>query len=290
MKSDVYQQGVLAPADLAYPAIVKELLPTAAPLYYKGNLSLLKYQNSLSVVGSRAVTATNEKYLNTILGGVHVPDLVIVSGLAIGMDALAHRIALRNGMPTIAIPGSGLDWSDMYPRQNVRLAEEILQNNGLLLSPFAPLSEIRDWNFPLRNQYIAALSRATLVASAALKSGALITARFALDYGKDVFVIPGPLDDPLFEGNNKLFQQGATPILGANDLLLYFNVSEKRREYATDNADELAVITLLKEKAFSVNDLAAMTKFNAQLLNTIMTRFEIRGWITILPSGEVQLI
>ena len=203
MKSD-YPKGVVTPENEAYPDIFRSVLRKKPAIYFRGNFNLVNSERSLAVVGSRTGTPVNQRNLEFVFSTLTDVPITIVSGLAIGLDALAHELALRNNMPTIAVLGSSVEDGEIYPASNESLAWRILAAGGLLISPFPPGTAIQPWNFPIRNQLIAALPQATLVASAAKKSGALITARLALEYGKDVFVIPGYVDDPLYEGSNRL--------------------------------------------------------------------------------------
>lgn len=260
------------------------------PLYYRGNIDLLAHKYHLSVIGSRAVTHANERNLRHVLDPISNPGLCIVSGLALGMDALSHELALANGLPTIAILGSSVDDAEIYPRSNVGLARRILEHNGLLLSPFQPQTDIMPYNFPIRNQIIAALSTAILVASAAKKSGALITARLALDYGHDVLVIPGNPSDPLYEGSNLLLQQGATPVLNAGDILDYFGLAHAAQTtHTSDDPLEREVLGLLRTQGYTAHALSIAIKAPQSTINSLLTKFELRSWITRTPDGMIHL-
>lgn len=288
-KSD-FPKGVISPGDTSYPPIFKEVIKPALPVYFCGNASLLIESKKLAVIGSRHATDTHARALRRVLDGVHDLPLTIVSGLALGLDALAHTIALDNNLPTIAVLGSSVEEDEIYPRMNLGLAHRILMQDGLLISPFPPLTEPARWNFPIRNQFIAALSDATLVASAAKKSGALITARLALEYGKDVFVIPGSIEDPLYEGTNLLLQQGAHPILSANDILEYFEFSPAaRKEYATDDPIIARIIAILKQQRCSANELAITLKLNGSEMSSLVTKLELKGWAGIGADGMLSL-
>ena len=147
----------------------------------------------LAVVGSRKYSAYGKEACETIIAGLSGYDITIVSGLAIGIDTIAHESALSAGLRTIAVPGSGLDVKILYPRQNVRLAERILNEGGTLLSEFEPGFKATPYSFPMRNRIMAGLAQATLVVEAGEKSGTLITARLATDYNRDVLAIPGSM-------------------------------------------------------------------------------------------------
>ncbi len=292
MKSDIQRvlSGLILPDTAKYPEGIKQRVRPALPIYYRGNVDLLSSSSTLSVIGSRAVTATNERNIHHILDSIINPAICIVSGLALGMDALAHEIALENGLPTIAVLGSSVEAREVYPSTNRSLAEHILEHNGLLISPFPPGTNIMPYNFPIRNQLIAALGQATLVASAAKRSGALITARLALEYGADVFVIPGNSFDSLYEGSNLLLQQGAQPILSANDILDYFKLTRgPLKEYQTENTKEQALVSLLQQRSYSIQELLLQLPMTSAALNTLLTTVELKGWIEMGADGMVFL-
>ncbi len=292
MKSDITStpSGVLFPGTELYPGSVQALVSPPPLIYYRGNVTLLKDKFLLSVVGSRVMAPSNQRNSHYILDRILNQSICIVSGLALGMDALAHQIALENRLPTIAVLGSSVEPDEIYPRTNMPLAEKILAHGGLLLSPFPPKTEIMPYNFPIRNQIIAALGKATLVLSAAKKSGALITAKLALEYGNDVFAIPGNVFDPLYEGNNLMLQQGASPALSANDILEYFGLSTvAKKSYASDDAHEQAVISLLQERSQSMQELLLKLGMSSAEVSPAITKLEIKGWIESGADGNIFL-
>lgn len=291
MKSDLAAspaQGRLLPAEKNYPLALLQALRRPPVLYFRGNLDLLEIPQKLAVVGSRKLTVDNQRFLKIILEPIRQTSLVIVSGLALGLDALAHTIALKNRLPTIAVVGSSVEEREIYPATNQRLAQNIIEAQGLLLSPFAPGTPVMKHNFPARNQIIAALSSAVLVASAAKKSGALITAREAFDYGRDVLVIPGSITDPLYEGANELLQQGAWPILSADDLRLYFNFTENACQPSFDlTPPETRALELLIPGPLWPDELAAHLRFSGAELNRLITQLEIKKLLNRLSDGRL---
>ncbi len=173
----------------------------------------------LTVVGARKHSPYGREACEEIIAGLRGYDIAIVSGLALGIDAIAHESAMRAGLATVAVPGSGLDVKVLYPRTNVRLAERILESGGALISEFPPDTSAQQWTFPKRNRIMAGYARATLIIEAEEKSGTLITARLATDYNRDVFAVPGSIFSPLSRGPNKLIVLGATPISSSEDVL-----------------------------------------------------------------------
>jgi len=202
--------------DPEYPLMLKESwLPTIV-LFYQGNLDLLNAPQLLSVVGSRRSNAYSETALNTILPKITENGLVVVSGLAAGVDSLSHQFALRNHGHTIGVIATGLNLS--YPASSQKLQQYMAQHE-LVLSEY-PLDAVgKRYHFVERNRIIAGLSQATLVVQAQEKSGSLITANLALQNNRDVMAIPGQIDDPLSCGCNQLIQAGAKAVLCAEDIL-----------------------------------------------------------------------
>lgn len=200
--------------DEDYPALLKEVHLPPPVIYWKGQS--LNYKNCLSVVGSRNADFLAQEAIESLLPAIVEHGFTIVSGGALGVDTMAHKAALKYGGTTIAVLGSGL--LDPYPASNKKLFEEI-ENNGAVVScfplEFMPLPE----NFPARNRVVSGLSRGTLVVQAAAKSGARITAEYALEQGRDVFAVPGPFNHRLSEGCNKLIQEGAKLVFCSQDIL-----------------------------------------------------------------------
>jgi DNA processing protein len=186
----------------------------------------------LTVVGSRKNTAYGRQALETLLSSLEGQDVVIVSGLALGIDALAHKSALNNKLLTISVPGSGLDKKVLYPSTHKSLAQEILSKGGALISELPHDTPAAPWTFPMRNRIMAALSDAVLFIEAEEKSGTLITARQALELGRDIGAVPGDMFSPTSYGTNMLIREGASPITSSQDLfdLLHLSKSDDTTE------------------------------------------------------------
>lgn len=208
-----YEIKTLKIEDSRYPALLKEIDSPPKILYYIGNWpddNLFP----LAVVGSRQADAYGQDVIDYLLDNNILNNTVIVSGLAKGIDAAAHRIAKH----TIAVLGTGLDEDSFYPRENLKLYHQIIASGGLIISEFPVGTKAASKNFPKRNRIIAGLSRAVLVIQAKIRSGALITARLALENGREVLAVPGSIFSELSAGPNLLINQGAAPINSANDL------------------------------------------------------------------------
>lgn len=198
---------------------LKELPQTPKKLFMRGTLDRIIGTTFITVVGSRSYTSYGKMACQKLISGLRGYPVTIVSGLAIGIDAIAHQAALDAGLPTIAFPGSGLNWNVLYPAQNKKLAKQILESGGLLLSEFENNMGSMPWYFPQRNRLEAGIAVMTIVIEAKEKSGTLITARLATEYNKTVGAVPGPITAPTSTGANWLLKLGAVPITDSEDIL-----------------------------------------------------------------------
>lgn len=202
--------------DSEYPDLLREIYNPPWVLYSKGNIELLKKKRLLSVVGSRQATIYGKKTIDLIFPKLLEQQVVIVSGLALGIDAYAHQTAIRLKGQTVGIIAGG--FNHFYPKENNRLAQEMMENH-LVLSEYPPDTVPQKWQFPMRNRIISGVSHGTLIIEAKQSSGSLITANYAVHEGREVFAIPGPILSPNSTGTNRLIQQGAKLILTAEDIL-----------------------------------------------------------------------
>lgn len=211
--ADRNQITILTILDEAYPSLLKQIYLPPAVLYIQGTVPS---RISLAVVGSRKASSYAVQAIERLLPPLIDAGWIITSGGAIGVDTSAHRLTVQKNGITIAVLGSGL--LRLYPRENKKLFEDIVAMGGALVSPFSLHVEPLPGNFPARNRIIAGLSVGCLVVQAARKSGARITAQYALEQGKEVFAVPGHLNDPLQEGCHELIQQGAKLVIRAADI------------------------------------------------------------------------
>jgi DNA processing protein len=249
----------------------------------------------MTVVGSRKHTDYGAEACRTLIRGLAGLPVVIVSGLALGIDSIAHRSALDCGLLTIAVPGSGLDESTLYPAAHLNLAREILESGGALVSPFPDDTPGAPWTFPVRNGIMAGISRVTLVIEADIKSGTLITSSRATDLSRDVLALPGSIFSPQSEGPNQLIRDGATPITCADDLreALGFGIQKKMKLSPTAPAnnlssDEQRLMSILEGTTLSRDDL--FTKFGGDIsaFNALVSSLEIKG-LVIESSGLLRI-
>lgn len=219
--------------DPHYPKRWRQIPDPPFIIYYRGGLKALeklnKNDNGLAVVGSRQSSPYAKVACSFLLPPVIKEGIVIISGLALGVDSLAHQAALENKAPTIAILGSGLDEKSLYPPANRYLAREICSNGGILLSEFPPASRILPINFRRRNRLISGLAPAVLIIEAGKHSGALITAGYALEQGREVLAVPGNILSENSAGTNRLLSEGAKLVAEPQDILDLFpkNLDEK---------------------------------------------------------------
>jgi len=293
--------------DTDYPALLKEISSPPFVLYYKGVLGGPK--NRLAVVGSRKNSAYGEKIVSDLLPAVIRHNINIISGLALGIDALAHQTALNNGGVTWAIMGSGLDDKNIYPHANRRLARQILENGGALISEFPPGTPPYKQNFPQRNRIIAGLAQATLVIEAKIKSGALITAHYALDSNREILAVPGNIFSEFSDGPNKLIQAGAKTIKNSEDILEVYGLTDSDNDdnwkkskkltkryaaeqpcFSPDNPEEARIYRLLRDASeraekIDVDEIAKETKLDTSVINSTLSILELRGIAKNSESG-----
>ena len=236
----------------------------------------------LTIVGSRRHSPYAKQALAHLMKGLTGSDTVIVSGLALGIDALAHRYALEYGLRTIAVPGSGLDPTVLYPASNRRLARKILERNGCLLSELQDDIKAAPWTFPMRNRIMARMADLVLVVEAASKSGTLITARNASEYGVDVAVVPNGIFSASAEGSNNLIKEGAHIVTDTQDIFdligIEKNTQQENKEYTGVSKAELIILTALTEP-LSRADLLARVPFDTVSLSQYLSLLEIQGHI-----------
>ncbi len=239
----------------------------------------------LSIVGSRKHTNYGKEACQKIVQGLKGFPIVIVSGLALGIDSIAHRTAIETGLKTMALPGSGLSESALYPRSNLKLAKEILANGGTLISEYEPNFKATLWSFPRRNRIMAGFSKAVLVIEAQDRSGTLITSRLATEYNRDVLALPGSIFSDSSKGTHMLIRLGATPVRNSYDVLeaLGFKVEEhneeeKQKEYALLTKDELRIINALNEPLVK-DELIERSGLPTMQANALISLLEIKGLI-----------
>lgn len=206
---------VISIFDKEYPALLKEIYQPPWALFTKGDTSLLEKQPKLAVVGSRQATQYGKNAIRLIFPQLVEKGVIVVSGLAKGIDTLAHEYTIKNGGNTIAVIAGGL--FHIYPKENMNLAHEMMKTQ-LIVSEYPPDTKPLRWHFPARNRIISGLSNGTFIIEAKRKSGSLITANYAVNEGREVFSLPGSIFNPFSVGTNELIQQGAKLVTSAEDI------------------------------------------------------------------------
>jgi DNA processing protein len=280
----------LKPKD--FPPLLKEVPDKPTLLYIRGVLPFfeLKY---LCVVGSRACSVYGKRVTHKLIAGLAKYPVVIVSGLALGIDSEAHKAALEVGLPTVAVLPSSCDERSLYPSSNVALANKILAAGGALVSENEAPFKAMIHSFPQRNRIMAGMSVATLIIEAGEKSGTLITARLALDYNREVLAVPHELGRDSGLGVNQLIREGATLVRDSNDLLQALGLKEKdlpqQLPLPNDlNKQEMLVLHALTEP-FSRDELIERSELSAQEANVALSSLLIRGLI-VERLGKIERV
>ena len=276
---------VLTWQDEDYPRRLSEVDLPPPVLYMLGEISG-EDEWAVAIVGTRRFTAYGRQATEEISEVLAGSGITIVSGLARGIDAIAHRAALKAGGRTIAVLGSGLD--QIYPPEHHQLAQEIA-SQGALLSDYPPGTAPESINFPPRNRIISGLSRAVVVVEAGEKSGALITAAFAAEQGREVFAVPGSIYAPQCKGTNLLIQQGANALLNAKDLLSALSLNQlsaQRQVRAVLPADavEAQLYSLLARETMHIDEIHAQMNLPIEKISATLTLMELKGLIRQVGS------
>ncbi len=275
-----------------WPALLRELPPKAIPaaLHIKG---ILPPPNALivGIVGSRNPTRYGKDMTEEIARALARRKIVIASGMARGVDTIAHRAALDAGTPTIAVLGSGLSEKVIYPKDNIGLSREIAAHNGAVISEYESTQKPELWTFPQRNRIIAGIAKAIIVTEAGEKSGALITARYALEYGRDVLALPGQMMSPLSRGTHSLLKAGATPITSIDDIFeaLGIELSSQTPSGTPRSSDERAVLENLTEE-LTTDEIVRRTRLSPHAVLACTASLEIEGIIKQIGGIWSKLI
>ncbi len=273
-----HQVDAITLKDPRYPPLLKTLYDPPAVLFLRGTLPDPNRKH-LAVVGSRHASRYGLDTTRKLVEPLAQSGVVIVSGLAYGIDATAHQVTIAANGTTLAVLGSGVDQASIYPSANRALASAIVASGGALLSEY-PIGTIPlKIHFPIRNRIIAGLCHGTLVVEATIKSGSLITARAALDAGRDVYAVPGPIDSTLSEGPNNLLKMGATPVTTASDIQEISTQEKKTEIYVPRNEEERVVCERLDAQPRHIDELIRETNLEIATLNRTLTLLEMKGAI-----------
>lgn len=280
------QINVITIFDENYPELLRQIHSPPIIIYYKGEINNSILENCFAVVGTRKPTGYGRQVTEKLTGQLSEAGLVIVSGLARGVDTVAHFAALEAGGKTLAVLGGGL--SNIFPSENIRLAEKISLGNGAVLTEFPPDYPHLAGNFPARNRIISGLSKGVLVTEAAEDSGSLITARFALDQNRDVFAVPGPITSAVSEGTLKLIREGAKLVSSANDILEELNITAKSSVVNVRDLTgaEAEIIGLINSEPHHVDEISRELRKNVAEISGLLLKLEISGLVKNLGGGN----
>lgn len=273
-----------------FPELLKEINDPPKSLRLRGELP--KEGNKLlAIVGSRKYSGYGRDVCESLIAGLSGYPITIVSGLALGIDSIAHRAALKNGLQTIAIPGSGLSRRAIHPQAHVDLADEIVESGGGLLSEYPDDMKSTIWSFPQRNRIMAGMCHATIVIEAQTKSGTLITSRLATEYNREVGCVPGPITSPNSDGPHMLIRLGAALIRNSDDILELLGLKNKGENMplvdVDDLTDEEQIFIKILETPIPRDELIRKGKMDVSKSNAVLSFLEIKGLI-VEELGEVR--
>jgi len=282
--------------DLKYPQRLKECNDSPFLLYYKGK-SVISQPKIVSIVGTRKATGYGEDMTRRIVEDLKSLDVLVVSGLAYGIDAYAHKFSLENNIPTVGVLAHGLD--KLYPQKNREIAKRMLNNGGLLTEFMTGTNPERE-NFPKRNRIVAGIADATILVEAAKKGGALITANIAHSYGREVFAVPGRSIDIYSLGCNKLIKENKAALVeSGEDVLKEMNWFKENIEcraskqldlFKTFNNEERVILEIIKNKGVSNKEhIANSLNKPVQKVSGLLFNLELSGAIKALPGNNYQL-
>lgn len=267
-------------SEAEFPALLREIPQPPVSLNYRGalppgNLKLL------SVVGSRKYTNYGKQVVEHLIGGLRGYNIGIVSGLALGIDSLAHQAALDVELYTLAVPGSGLNDNVLYPSRHKKLARKILESGGGMLSEFKPDFVATKWSFAQRNRIMAGIAHVTLLIEAAEQSGTLITARLAADYNRELLVVPGSIFSSNSKGVHQFLKLGAIPVTTSEDILNVLGIDLQKQQSNSPtpvscSPEEQVILEILHEP-LDRDTLIRKTNLPSQQANALLMQMEIKG-------------
>lgn len=276
-----------------YPDLLKEIPDAPITIFYRGEKP--KYEiPSIAVVGTRKCSQYGERVCEDLVRALTQQKIIIISGLAFGIDGTAHETCLKNHGHTIAVLGSGVNDSHIMPRNHLDMAKRIIENGGTVLSEYPPGTTPTNYTFPARNRIIAGLSLGTLVIEAPAKSGALITAHCALDYNREVMAIPHPVYSQLGAGNNNLLKMGATLITTADDILNTLDLDVLRLK--TDNleknlnSNQAKILAILSQEPQNIDNIIKITGLASSIIGSELIILEMTGVIKRLNGNNYAKI
>jgi DNA processing protein len=262
--------------DREFPPLLRELHDPPPQLYLRGGSVPMLREPAVAIVGARSCSSYGAQVARLLGRDLAAAGVVVVSGLARGVDGEAHRGALEAGGKTVAVLGCGIDRD--YPRRHSELASRI-EASGAIVSEYPAGTEPAPWRFPARNRIVAGLCLATVVVEARARSGALITADFALELGREVFAVPGEITAGLSAGTNDLLRQGATPLLAAGDVLDVLGIERATKVRAAPSGVAAAVLRLLADQPREADELTRASGRTSAEVGAALTELELAGLV-----------
>jgi DNA processing protein len=275
--------------DVNYPDKLLEISTPPTILYVKGDINGL--DNALSIVGTRKYTPYGARIAKKLSRELSESGIPIISGLALGIDSIAHKGCLDGKSKTIAVLGGGISSQALYPKTNQSLANAIIANGGALISEFPPKSSPRRENFVLRNRIVSGISRGILVIEAPIKSGTMTTVKYALEQNRDVFAVPGNIDVKNSEGTNQLIKQGAFIVTQVEDILNVFGLEIIKRELDLSKfaPEQIVILQHLTHTPLTIEKLSEITQQEVMNLMATLSILELSGVVTLGEQGEYSL-
>lgn len=291
--------------DSRYPEQLKKIRNPPKQLYVEGNVDLLK-TNIISIIGSRSCSENGRKLATKFAKELVAQDITIASGMAIGIDTIAHKTTLQENGKTIAVLGNGL--KNIFPKENIELYRQIIQKSGLVITEYPPKEKAKSQNFLARNRIVSGLALGILVVEAAYRSGTSVTARLAKGQGKKVFALPHEIDDKHGIGTNRLIQNGAKIVTKAEDIIAEFpflnynqinqeqkenqktnQLTQKQRKVC-NNQEYNKIYKLITEEPISLNQIYKKSKKSIAQINHILLMLEIEGYIEKKVGGYTCIL
>jgi DNA processing protein len=269
--------GMVKITDSAYPKLLKNIPAPPPALYFKGNLCKEIFDNCIAVVGSRNMSLYGKRVVEKILS-VFSKEITVVSGFMTGVDAEAHRQAMKFGLSTIAVMPCGVDY--IHPEEQEDLYDEIISGNGLIISEYEGIFKPRIWTYPKRNRIVSGLSRAVIVIEAAKNSGSLITARFAHSYGREVFVVPGSIFSNLSSGKVQIANEFAKLLDSGSYInkILGLGLEKNCRVVLLDGKNN-SILNTLNDMPMTIDELSECLSTDVSNLSTQLTLLSMDGLV-----------
>jgi len=273
--------------DKNYPKLLKEIYDPPFCLFVRGQLTQDDF--NLAVVGTRKYSTYGKQVTENIVADLATKGITITSGLAFGIDIIAHTTTLQNHGKTIAVLGSGINKRHIYPQEHQNIAEKIIENNGAVISEYPPGTLPNKYTFPRRNRIIAGISLGTLVIEAAEKSGALITAECALENGREVFAIPQNITSNTSLGPNKLIKNGAKLIMNSQDVIDGLDLQDiqvyvKNKQILGDSPQEEAILAVLSQEPKHIDEITKASNLASTQISATLTIMEMKGKVRNLGN------